>query len=155
LAASSALAAEPATRARSPDVATFQAPRGGAVARPLTDSISVKDFGAKGDNAADDTAAIQKAINSVSATGGGTIFFPAGTYLIASPGTGPHGNIINLRSNITLAGAGKSATQIKLKDNTYSAEYKPGVSGYSNLFTTYSPTSADISAFGSFTNIHF
>lgn len=49
----------------------------------LRDYVSVKDFGAVGDNVADDTIAIQAAL-----TFGGTnnkgIFFPAGTYLLTA-----------------------------------------------------------------------
>ena len=41
----------------------------------LSQFISVKDFGAKGDNLTDDTTAIQAAINS-----GRSLLFPAGTY---------------------------------------------------------------------------
>lgn len=55
----------------------------GAVARTVQDKlrewVSVKDFGAVGDGVADDTAAIQAAINSLSATGG-TVWFPPGVY---------------------------------------------------------------------------
>ena len=43
----------------------------------LRESVSVKDFGAVGDGVTDDTAAIQAALNA-----GGTIFVPAGTYLV-------------------------------------------------------------------------
>ena len=58
----------------------------GAVNRPfnlkLEETISVKDFGAVGDGTTNDTTAIQNAINAVIAQGGGTLFFPAGTYSI-------------------------------------------------------------------------
>ncbi len=50
--------------------------------------INVFDFGAKGDGIADDTAAIQNAINYAAERGGGKILFPytKGGYRIASPG---------------------------------------------------------------------
>lgn len=41
--------------------------------------VNVKDFGAKGDDARDDSAAIQRANNSV-AKGGGRVVFPKGTF---------------------------------------------------------------------------
>ena len=45
----------------------------------LRETVSVKDFGAVGDGVADDTAAVENAIN---AANGKQLFFPAGTYLI-------------------------------------------------------------------------
>jgi polygalacturonase len=44
---------------------------------------SVKAFGAAGDGVADDTAAIQAALNAKKA--GGSVYFPAGTYKITQP----------------------------------------------------------------------
>lgn len=49
--------------------------------------VNVKDspYNAKGDNSTDDTSAIQAAINAVAAsTYGGTVFFPAGAYVLSS-----------------------------------------------------------------------
>ena len=56
---------------------------------------NVKDFGAKGDNVADDSIAVQAAIDSV--PDGGTVFFPPGTYR-GSEWTAP--------SRVSLVGAG-------------------------------------------------
>lgn len=57
----------------------------GAVARTITsklkDVVSVKDFGAVGNGVANDTAAIQAAINT---NPGRTIYFPTGKYLITN-----------------------------------------------------------------------
>jgi len=59
-----------------------------AVARTLAnrfaDVVNVKDFGAVGNGVADDTAAIQAAINHVASIGSGTIVFPHGTFLVTS-----------------------------------------------------------------------
>ncbi len=54
---------------------------------------NIKNFGAKGDGKILDTDAINKAIDAAAKNGGGTVFFPAGTYLSFS---------IRLKSNITL-----------------------------------------------------
>jgi polygalacturonase len=62
----------------------------------LSDSktfYNVKDYGVAGDGKTIDTPAINKAIETASAAGGGTVYFPAGTYLSFS---------IRLKSNITL-----------------------------------------------------
>jgi hypothetical protein len=45
---------------------------------------NVKDFGAKGDGVRDDTGSIQNAIDACVRKGGGTVYFPAGTYLVSS-----------------------------------------------------------------------
>jgi polygalacturonase len=42
--------------------------------------INVRDFGAAGEGAPDDRAAIQAAINACVAAGGGVVYFPEGTY---------------------------------------------------------------------------
>src|SRR4051794_9095063 len=54
---------------------------------------NVRDFGAKGDGSARDTAAIQKAIDAAEKDGGGIVVTPAGTY---------RSGTIHLKSNVTL-----------------------------------------------------
>src|ERR1700744_2097492 len=55
--------------------------------------FNVRTFGAKGDGKTVDTPAINKAIGSVANAGGGTLIFPAGTYVCFT---------IHLRSNVDL-----------------------------------------------------
>lgn len=61
---------------------------GSAVARTvqgrLSDTFSVKDYGATGEGSVDDRNAIQAAITAAIANGGGTVYFPSGTYKITS-----------------------------------------------------------------------
>lgn len=54
---------------------------------------NIRDFGAKGDGRSLDTDAINKAIEAAASDGGGTVYFPAGTYLSFS---------IRLKSNVTI-----------------------------------------------------
>src|SRR5436190_19929019 len=74
---------------------TFEKPRVQAPTRPKIppSAYDVRAFGAKGDGQTLDTPAINKAIDAAANAGGGTVNFPAGTYLSVS---------IHLKSNITL-----------------------------------------------------
>ncbi|HEX6650778.1 MAG TPA: glycosyl hydrolase family 28-related protein, partial [Pyrinomonadaceae bacterium] len=47
--------------------------------------ISLADFNPVGDGVADDGPALQKALDALAENGGGTLFIPAGRYLIATP----------------------------------------------------------------------
>ena len=56
--------------------------------------FNVKSFGAVGDGAAMDTAALQQAINACTEAGGGTVWVPPGNYQIGT---------LHLKSNVTLS----------------------------------------------------
>src|SRR3954468_11536099 len=70
------------------------AQRRAARAQP-NDSLvySVRAYGARGDGKTVDTPSVNRAIEAAAAMGGGTVHFPAGTYLCFS---------IRLRSNVAL-----------------------------------------------------
>lgn len=76
---------------------------------------NVRDYGAKGDASQLDTRAINAAIEAAAGKGGGTIFFPAGSYLTGS---------IHLRSNITLY-IGQGATIVAAPAEDSAAYDKP------------------------------
>jgi polygalacturonase len=64
-----------------------------AIATPLKVKLNVRDFGALGDGATKDTAAIQQAIDRCSVLGGGEVLIPAGNYFTGA---------IKLRSDVML-----------------------------------------------------
>src|SRR5580700_1768776 len=73
-----------------PGAQAYAAPMPGAGSNTVFD---VRQYGAKGDGSNIDTPAINKAIEAASASGGGTVRFPAGTYACYS---------IRLKSNVAL-----------------------------------------------------
>lgn len=77
---------------------------GTTIGRTLEDRFadlrSVKDFGAKGDGATDDTTAIQAAIDTFN-----TVFFPEGVYMHSG---------ITVNDKTVLKGAGRGLTELKL-----------------------------------------
>lgn len=82
-------------------------------------TYNVKDYGALGDGATDDTSAINDAITACNAAGGGIVTIPEGTYIIGSGG-------VVLKSNVILRGVGYSSS-LKLKDaTTANVIYYPG-----------------------------
>jgi polygalacturonase len=76
-----------------PVLLTAQAQRRTTIKKGGVLEYDVRAFGAKGDGRTVDTIAINKAIDAAAAGGGGTVRFPAGSYLSFS---------IHLKSNITL-----------------------------------------------------
>lgn len=80
-------------------------------------TFNVLDFGATPDDATDDSAAIQAAIDAAYAAGGGTVVIPAGTFYVSGDPLNPSQGCIEVRSNVTLTGAGAGDTVLKLVDH--------------------------------------
>ena len=81
----------------------YPSPVGRTIEDKLKDTVSVKDFGAVGDGVADDTAAIQAAID---ASAGRTLLLSAGTYKITTS--------LLITDNLKLCGEGINRTFINL-----------------------------------------
>lgn len=79
--------------------------------------LSVTQYGAVGDGVHDDTLAIQACIDAVVAAGGGTAFFPRGTYLVSIQplsGVQVHKRALTLGAGVHLRGDGYARSVIKL-----------------------------------------
>lgn len=70
---------------------------------------NARTFGALGDNATDDTAALQLAIDAFASEGHGTVFIPEGIYWF---------DRLILPTAVTIQGAGTDATLLLCKDST-------------------------------------
>jgi hypothetical protein len=66
--------------------------------------FNVQGYGAKGDGIADDTAAIQAAINAANTAGGGVVHFPPGTYKTTAA--------LIVKPNVIISGAGRHISLI-------------------------------------------
>jgi polygalacturonase len=67
-------------------------------------TLNVRDFGASGNGATKDTAAIQQAIDRCSVLGGGEVVVPAGTYLTGAIALRSN-TLLRLEKDATLAGS--------------------------------------------------
>jgi hypothetical protein len=77
-------------------------------------TVDVGDFGAIGDGRTDDRAAIQRAIDTLAGSGGGTVQLAAKVYSVGRNEAGPFA--LQLRSNIRLNGEGMGSV-IRLADH--------------------------------------
>lgn len=85
-----------------------------------TDSVNVRDFGAKGDGQTNDAQAFAAALEALPATGG-VVRVPAGTYILTPHYMRPRRGLdISNRNNIIVAGDGIGVTTIKLAPDDYS-----------------------------------
>jgi hypothetical protein len=100
-------------------------------------AYNVKDCGALGNGIADDTAAIQTAVNAAYAAGGGIVYVPNGTYLIGGGVSGGLTGGIRLYSNVALIGEGKDATILKMVLGAYT--------GYIDIIYSYGTISGSTS----------
>jgi hypothetical protein len=93
----------------------------------INGTVNVKDFGAVGDGAADDTIAIQSAID---ANPGKAIYFPGGIYKFSQ-------QLRIKRNNTCLIGDARNACQLWYFANTAApailVQAEPGNSGYPNI----------------------
>jgi len=78
------------------------------------DVFNVKDFGAVGDGATNDTSAILSAISACQAAGRGTVYFPSGIYYINSALTIP----ANPQCDIAVVGDGSNVSIIMQNANS-------------------------------------
>lgn len=73
-------------------------------------NVKSEDYGAVGDGSNNDTSAIQSALDAASAAGGGTVYFPTGTYRTTSA--------LTVAANVSLLGAGPAASIVSLAHAT-------------------------------------
>ncbi|HET7536537.1 MAG TPA: glycosyl hydrolase family 28-related protein [Candidatus Didemnitutus sp.] len=87
-------------------------------------TYNVRDFGAKGDGAAKDTAAFQKALDTCAVNGGGEVVVPAGRYLIGSVQLGTR-TILRLAVDSVIAGS-PDADDYPMMDVRWEGRWQPG-----------------------------
>jgi len=83
----------------------------------------VREFGARPNDAGDDTIAIQAAIDAASAAGDAVVSLPAGVYLIRAS-TGRNFTGLLLKARVSLVGDGADTTVLKLIPETVDPAWK-------------------------------
>lgn len=92
----------------------------------MADVVNVKDFGAVGNLIADDTAAIQAAIDYAAPFGRRAVYFPPGNYLTTSP--------LYVRSSTHIMGCGRSVSLIMANHNGDGIVFEPTGAGSLDVF---------------------
>jgi hypothetical protein len=109
--------------------------------------VNVLDYGAVGNGTTDDTAAIQAAIDYVYSAGGGTVYFPPGTYRVTTISRNWTNPI-----TVNLKGSGKRSTTIKKLGSTTTPVM--ALSGISTMLEPYSTISDMTISGNSVTGVH-
>ena len=92
---------------------------------PSAHEANVRNFGARGDALGDDTAAFQRALDSVHGAGGGTVYAPPGRYLFRG--------VLHIPEGVTLRGSfGCVPSHTGIRDH---GQLKPGDDGTALLVT--------------------
>lgn len=86
-------------------------------ANAQTGNVNVTTFKANGADTLDDTKAIQACIDYVASKGGGTVFFPDGTYYVSKQKITGKAICLLVKSNVSLLGEDKNKCILKLEDN--------------------------------------
>ena len=89
-----------------------------AAAQTPAFAVSIRDHGAEGDGATDNTSAIVAAFTAVCTSGGGTIYIPPGTYII-----NPAAASIPICSDLVVQGPG--TLKVKPNAGNYQAVFAP------------------------------
>jgi polygalacturonase len=87
--------------------------------------FNVRDFGATGDGQTKDTVALQKALDTCAAAGGGTVDVPAGVYLTGSIVLGAN-TTLKLEERASLVGSPDIADYPLLPAVRWEGEFRPG-----------------------------
>jgi hypothetical protein len=136
----------PQTKPTSEQVTFLQAGTGAtqrtALAK-LRDTVSVKDFGAVGDGVTNDASAINKAITAAIANGGGTVYFPAGTYKCSTR----IGTFVNA-NNITLLGYGAEIQNFAGINVAGLLQFGNAALDVNGMYSVYATTVTNLSILG-------
>jgi hypothetical protein len=81
--------------------------------------VDIRQYGAKGDGIADDTAAIQTALNV-----GGTVYIPPGTYLLNGSRKGTFNALLTYTSNTHIVGDGDLSVLKVASNYTVAGDYR-------------------------------
>ncbi len=94
-------------------------------------ALNVKHYGAVGDGVTDDSAVIRSVIALAVADGGGSVYFPTGTFLVSAEGINAW--CLNIPSNVRITGQTKENSVIKMAD---------GQAGFTRVL--YTATTEDV-----------